>query len=254
MRSPTRTRLSLTVSIVAHGLVLLALGMYVLVERDIISNPFTADFVMPKPPPKPRVRKPTAKRRLPPKPVALAQSGPTVPAVGAGVPRVSSARKASHVAAPSAVEVTGPHSQALLPALSPGAPARVRRPTLPDVVTNADLPLVDSRESLAYSAPVGGARSGGGGGGVGLGRQVAAGAGGTSAVFRAQALAPARISHVDHVGAELDGMADMVGRAVLGSLDVLPLPRGEPGGRVVGRGRDIRGVFRLVRVKHSLSD
>lgn len=49
-------------------------------------------------------------------------------------------------------------------------------------------------------------------------------------------------------------MADMAGRALLGGMDFPPLPRGEPGGRVVGRGRDIRGVFRLVRVRHSLSD
>jgi len=241
-------------SLVIHGVALIALGMYVLVQKDILPNPFAADFVLPKPPPKPRVRKPIAKRRLPPKPVALTESGPTVPTVGVGVPRVSAARKASHVAAPSAVEVTGPHSQALLPALSPGAPARVRAPAVPEVVTNANLPVADSRDALAYAAPVGGGLSGGGGGGPGLGRQVAAGVGGTLARFRAQALTPAGISLLDHVGAEVDGMADMVDRAVLGSLDVLPLPRGEPGGRVVGRGRDIRGVFRLVRVKHSLSD
>lgn len=33
-----------------------------------------------------------------------------------------------------------------------------------------------------------------------------------------------------------------------------PLPRGEPGGRVIGRGRDIQGVFRLVRIQHELAD
>ena len=32
------------------------------------------------------------------------------------------------------------------------------------------------------------------------------------------------------------------------------LPRGEPGGRVVGRGRDIQGVCRLVRIQHELAD
>ncbi len=35
---------------------------------------------------------------------------------------------------------------------------------------------------------------------------------------------------------------------------VKPLPKGEPGGRVIGRGKDIQGVLRLVRVRHNLSD
>jgi hypothetical protein len=40
----------------------------------------------------------------------------------------------------------------------------------------------------------------------------------------------------------------------LGKVVVAPLPRGEPGGRVIGRGKDIQGVFRLVRVHHDLAD
>ncbi len=46
----------------------------------------------------------------------------------------------------------------------------------------------------------------------------------------------------------------MAEAVTIGTLDVLPLPPGEPGGRVVGHGKDIRGVFRLARVKHALSD
>ncbi|MBT5536330.1 DUF4159 domain-containing protein, partial [Candidatus Poribacteria bacterium] len=62
------------------------------------------------------------------------------------------------------------------------------------------------------------------------------------------------ISLVEHVGAELDGLGDMGVTVTVGAADVLPLPRGQPGGRVVGRGKDIRGVCRLVRVRHDLSD
>jgi len=65
---------------------------------------------------------------------------------------------------------------------------------------------------------------------------------------------PSGLSLVDHVGAALDGMGDMALAASIGYDEVLPLPTGEPGGRVVGHGKDIRGVFRLVRVKHDLSD
>jgi hypothetical protein len=254
MRSPTRTRLSLTLSVALHAVALLVLALYVLVEKEIITNPFATQFVIPEPPPKPTVRKPVAKRRKPPKPVPVDAQGPMDLSSGVGTPRVSAARKIANVAAPAAVEATGPSSDVRLPALTPGAPAPVRRPDMPQVVTHAELPVTDYAGALAYTAPAGGAATGaGGGGGLGLGRQVVAGAGGP-AVMRAQALAPSGISLVDHVGAELDGIGDMAGRAVLGALDVLPLPRGEPGGRVVGRGRDIRGVFRLVRVKHTLSD
>ncbi len=35
---------------------------------------------------------------------------------------------------------------------------------------------------------------------------------------------------------------------------IKPLPKGEPGGRVVGRGKDIRGLYRLVRIQHDLAD
>ena len=62
------------------------------------------------------------------------------------------------------------------------------------------------------------------------------------------------VSLADYLGAELDGLGDMALRATVGGGDVIPLPKGEPGGRVVGRGKDIRGVVRLVRVKHDLSD
>lgn len=35
---------------------------------------------------------------------------------------------------------------------------------------------------------------------------------------------------------------------------VSPLPKGEPGGRVIGKGKEIAGVFRFVRLKHPFSD
>ncbi|MAF10307.1 hypothetical protein CMK11_07640, partial [Candidatus Poribacteria bacterium] len=63
----TRVQTPLAVSIVLHLLALAILALYVLVEKEIITNPFAADIVAPAPPPKPRVRKPVARRRLIPK-------------------------------------------------------------------------------------------------------------------------------------------------------------------------------------------
>jgi hypothetical protein len=50
------------------------------------------------------------------------------------------------------------------------------------------------------------------------------------------------------------GLANVAQAINLGKVAVAPLPKGEPGGRVIGRGKDIEGVFRLVRVQHALGD
>ena len=65
---------------------------------------------------------------------------------------------------------------------------------------------------------------------------------------------PAGLSMVEHVGAVRDALTDVVEKITLGNEDLPPLPPGEPGGRVIGRGKDIRGVLRFTRVRHSLSD
>jgi hypothetical protein len=59
---------------------------------------------------------------------------------------------------------------------------------------------------------------------------------------------------VQSVGAVLDGLSSIVDSITLGNVTVQPLPKGEPGGRVIGKGKDIEGVFRFTRVRHTLSD
>lgn len=65
---------------------------------------------------------------------------------------------------------------------------------------------------------------------------------------------PAGRSMVEHVGAVRDALTDVVEDITLGNEDIPPLTPGEPGGRVIGRGKDIRGVLRFTRVRHGLSD
>ena len=65
---------------------------------------------------------------------------------------------------------------------------------------------------------------------------------------------PAGLSMVEHVGAVRDALTEVVEEITLGNEDIPPLPPGEPGGRVIGRGKDIRGVLRFTRVRHGLSD
>ena len=65
---------------------------------------------------------------------------------------------------------------------------------------------------------------------------------------------PAGLSMVEHVGAVRDALTEVVEEITLGNEDILPLPPGEPGGRIIGRGKDIHGVLRFTRVRHGLSD
>ena len=65
---------------------------------------------------------------------------------------------------------------------------------------------------------------------------------------------PPGLAMVEHVGAAREALSDVIENIVLGNDDVLPLPKGDPGGRVIGVGKDIRGVFRFTRIRHTLSD
>ncbi len=62
------------------------------------------------------------------------------------------------------------------------------------------------------------------------------------------------LAMVENVGAAREALSDVVEHIVLGNEEVLPLPKGDPGGRVIGKGKDIRGVLRFTRIRHSLSD
>jgi hypothetical protein len=65
---------------------------------------------------------------------------------------------------------------------------------------------------------------------------------------------PKGLSMIKNIAVADTGLADVAQAVTLGKVVVAPLPKGEPGGRVVGRGKDIQGVFRLVRVQHDLAD
>ena len=68
-------------------------------------------------------------------------------------------------------------------------------------------------------------------------------------------MSPTGLSMIKNISVADAGLVKMALAISIGSkMIVKPLPRGEPGGRIVGRDKDIRGVFRLVRVHHDLSD
>jgi hypothetical protein len=253
----TRVRTPLLVSVCLHAVALLALGLYVLVEKEIISNPFAAELVVPAEPPKPRVRKPVARRRPIPKPtVAQERVSPVVSGGGPSRRVVTGRIKTANVTAASVADVADKAVGTRPPRVA-GVGVAALRPavSVPRVTTVANLPVNDTPDALAFRAPIGGGGGRRGRGGAGaLARQV--GVGQDAAAFSAAlaGLGASGISLLDHVGVALDGMSDMPYTATIGTPDVIPLIKGEPGGRAVGRGREIRGAIRFVRLKHGLAD
>jgi hypothetical protein len=101
---------------------------------------------------------------------------------------------------------------------------------------------------LDFAAPV----ASGTGGGPPIGRGIVGS--GIKVGRAAQIARPVGLAMVGNVGAKLDALGSVVKNITLGEVEVPALPRGEPGGRVIGKGKDIQGVFRFTRVRHSLSD
>ncbi len=134
------------------------------------------------------------------------------------------------------------------PPIDPNVP-RVVTPDapVPTVVTQTNLSVSDAPDALAFSAPVVTVPS------VRLANTYRGVAGSTVRVKIAFDRPPG-LAMVEHVGAAREALSDVVEKIVLGNAEVLLLPKGEPGGRVIGRGKDIRGVFRFTRIRHSLSD
>ena len=137
-----RTSFALTVSLVLHIGAAMVVTLYILVQKEILPNPFAAEFVAPRPSPKPRVRRPVIKRI--PKPIAisetpivLAQVTPT--RVTRALPvKTSSAVGATALQFSSRTVRVGP---TVSPATARGISADV---DVPQAVTAANLPVSTS--------------------------------------------------------------------------------------------------------------
>ena len=114
----------------------------------------------------------------------------------------------------------------------------------PEDVIYTSLPLSDAPNALAFSAPVVTVPT------AQMKRISRRVAGRLRIAFEG----PPGLSMVENVGVVRDALDDVVENMTLSKYKIRPLPKGEPGGRVIGRGRDIRGVFRFTRIRHTLSD
>ncbi len=207
------------------------------------------------PPPKPQVRKPVIKPvqkpEVPIKNTVVVESAKIQPrTTNAAVVRTATVRsQAVSVFSNQALKLNAPVNPNVPQVVNPHAP-------IPQVVTHTDAPVSDAPDALAQSSP---AVTGTGKNGEHMGRGIGGAgrgiSGGTVQVRITDVFElPQGLTMVKEVGAVRDALDGVVGGVILGNLEVPPLPRGEPGGRVVGKGRDIRGVFRFTRLRHGLSD
>ena len=243
--SVKRTSGAFMTSLVLHVVIAVVAGIYLVTQTEQFKDLVGAEVLQPKEPPKPKVRKPVVKPVI--KPTVPTQNTVVVEQVQVQ-PRVTTAFVAKSSFQPQTVlefsnqtvKVDAPINPNVPKVVTPNAP-------VPTVVTHTDLPVSDAPGALAFSAPVASAPSAGP---ANIGRGVAGAAVQVKVAFER----PPGLAMVENVGAARDALGDVVENITLGNVEVPPLPRGEPGGRVIGKGKDIRGVFRFTRIRHSLSD
>ncbi len=239
-----RISTALIISLVLHLAIVFIAGIYLITQTPRGRELINAEVLQLKVPPGPKVRKPIVKPAIKPTPRARNTAVEQIQLQ----PRVTTVFVEKFVFQPRTVLEIPKQTIKVKPPVDPNVP-RVVTPNepVPTVLTQANLTVSDAPDALAFFAPVVTAPS------VRLAnisRRVA----GSSVQVKIAFEHPPGLTMVENVGAAREALSDVVENIVLGNNEVLPLPKGEPGGRVVGRGRDIRGVLRFARVRHDLSD
>lgn len=238
--SAKSTGQAFVVALILHGAIVLVLGAYIAyTQAPPIKEWVASTFLKAQKEIKPKERKeeikPVVRPMIPTEtPVPVQQVEVT--------PRVTTA---AVIRAPQVVTTTTVLEFSQAPVrqdvqITPNVPT-VR--VAPQVVTYANVPT-SSPDGVVFSAPVSAPAA------PTIGRGVV----GTQVRVARGPMKPQSLSMVKNIQVADTGLADVAKAVTLGKVAVEPLPRGEPGGRVIGRGKDIQGVFRLVRIHHDLSD
>ena len=228
-------------SLVLHAVIAFLAGLYLLTQTEQFKDLIGIDVLHPKEPPKPKAGRTVTKPLI--KPIAPSQH--TVVGEVQPQPRVTTVLIRESVFQPQTVLGFSYQTVKVNPPTDPNAPkVATPDPTVLIEGIHADLLVSDAPDALAFSAPV-----------VTMPptrtRKVVRGIAGQLQVALEH---PPGLAMVENVGAARDALGDVVENITLSKYTVPPLPKGEPGGRVIGKGRDIRGVFRFARIRHDLSD
>ena len=239
-----RTSGALITSVVLHLVIAFVTGIYLMTQTPRFRELIDAEVLQLKTLRGPKVRKPIVKSAI----------KPTVPARNIVVeqvqmqPRVTAAFVEKFVFQPRTVLQISKQTLKVNPPIDPNVPRVVTaNEPVPTVLTQADLTVSETPDPLAFSAPVANAPS------VSV-ANVNRGVAGSPVQVKVAFQHPPGLAMVENVGAAREALSDVVEKIVLGNDEVLPLPKGDPGGRVIGKGKDIRGVLRFTRIRHSLSD
>lgn len=240
-----RTASALMISVVLHLIIAVVTSIYLITQTPRFQEFIGAEVLQLKVPPGPKVRKPIVTPAI--KPTVPERNSVVVEQVPLQ-PRVTAAFVEKFVFQPRTVLEISKQTIQVKPPLDPNVP-RVVTPNepVPTIVTHTHLSVLDALDALAFSAPVVTAPS------VRL-ANTHRGVAGTAVRVKVDPERLPGLAMVKNVGATREALSDVVENIVLGNDEVLPLPKGEPGGRVIGKGRDIRGVLRFARVRHDLSD
>ncbi len=262
-----RTRRSFLISLIVHGILFVVLAFYIFGINERVEEVIEMAFLEPAPSiPQPRLRKPYNPKVFS-KPVVVSTTDELAPS---GIIRGQEMRKPialgglKHTMKPAVVTKYSSRAIQGSPRALPTADSRITpRASTSVQLTSADQVTLDEPTSIQGTSTSGvgmlgdKARAGGGGGGAGSGTgRGSFGAGsGSGTALGGQQERPG-LAMTENTGAiDLkDSLRYLSQDVSLGDMAVPPLPIGEPGGRVIGRGRDIKGVFRFSRIKHGLSD
>lgn len=231
---------SFVIALILHGAIVLILGAYIAYTQSPPVKEWVAStFLKAQKEIKPKERKEEVKPIIRPaipteQVVTIADTQVTPRVTTAAViraPRVETAAVLEFSSTPIRHDVQ----------INPNVP-KVK--VMPSVVTYANIPTTASPEGVVFSAPVATASAPTIGRGI-VGSQVRVAKG---------PMKPKGLTMIKNITVADTGLADVAKAVTLGKMAVAPLPKGEPGGRVIGRGRDIQGVFRMVRIHHDLAD
>ena len=240
-----RTSSALMTSLGLHLLLAFIAGVYLITQTPHFQEIIAGEILQPMKPKKPTVRNPVMKEIIKPN---VPTRDPVVVEQEQVKPRVTTVFSDKYIFQPQTVLRFSTQTVKVEAPINPNVPKVVTPNTpLPTSVTHTALPVSDAPDALSVSAPVVSVPSAGP---ANIDRGVA----GTAVQVKVVFERPPGLAMVENVGAVNSGIDDFDRRITLGNNEVPPAPRGEPYGHVIGRGKDIRGVFRFTRIRHSLSD
>ena len=232
---------ALMTSLVLHVVIALVAGLYLLTQTEQFKDLMGIEILHSKEPSKPKVGKfvvePIIKPTVPRQKTVIEQIQVQ--------PRIKTVFIHESNFHPQTVIEFSSQTVKVKPPTDPNVPKMVTlQPAVQTDVIHGDLLVLDAPDALAFSSPVVTVPS----------AQMRTVFRGIAGQLKVTLERPPGLSMVENVGAARDALADVVENITLSKYKVPPLPKGEPGGRVIGKGTDIQGVFRFTRIRHDLSD